>query len=136
MFLYVAISRPFKDRPLNLLNILVEFFITSSYFIMISFYFDLNDEQENAMKWLGFTSVICALSVTVGYILFTFGVSIMHIFRKKTEEDEKKPEPETTTNKPQTNDFEAEVNNEEIELVYNLTPSQKRSMSEDLMDED
>jgi hypothetical protein len=136
MFLYVAISRPFKDRPLNVLNILVEFFIASSYFIMISFYFDLTDQQENAMKWLGFTFVICALSVTVGYILFTFGVSIMHIFMKKTGEDEKKPEPETTTNRPQTNDFEAGVNNEDIELVYDLTPSQKRSMSEDLMDED
>ena len=76
MFVYVAVTRPFKDLGLNIVNISTELFIALSYSIVIFFYFDLSDEQENAVKWCVISFLICSLSVTIGYILFNFGLLI------------------------------------------------------------
>lgn len=133
MFIYVAITRPFKDRPLNVLNVLVELFIALSYSIMIFFCFDLTDEQENSVKWCAISLVICTLSVTVGYILFTFGVSIRDIFSKKTAESEDRPDSATKKIESPSKEFESKVYNEDIELVDQVSPSPKQSLSQDFI---
>jgi hypothetical protein len=88
MFVYVVVARPFKNRALNIVNISTELFIALSYSTVISFYFDLSDEQENAIKWCVISFVICSLSVTVGYILLNFGLVIKRLviyFRRRKD---------------------------------------------------
>lgn len=135
MFIYVAVKRPFKDRALNIVNVATELFIALSYSVVIFFYFDLNDEQENAVKWCIISFVVCSLSVTIGYVLFNFGLSVRSLviyFRgRKDVIPEDKPEsiPEVHSFTPQN--VEVKVQHEDEKLFCERNQTKDLNITQD-----